>query len=57
MELSDAEQLAMKLDAIVNDTLIIDENGRTVWCKDLAKRYRAEMQRGKDGDFKGRVTL
>ena len=25
-----------------NDIQIIDENGRLVWAKDLARRYRAE---------------
>lgn len=51
------ELAAIQAMDVVDDTLIIDENGRTVWCRDLARRYRAEMRRGKEGDFHGRVIL
>jgi hypothetical protein len=33
------------------DYLIVDENGRTVWAKDLALRYRKELIRRQEGDF------
>lgn len=33
------------------DWKIIDENGREVWAKDLAARYRSELMRRADGDW------
>lgn len=34
------------------DTEIVDERGQVVWARDLAKRYRKELERRKHGDFR-----
>ena len=36
---------------IMWDYRIVDENGRTVWAKDLADRYRSELERRQRHDY------
>lgn len=51
--LSWPERLGLPVDTPreVWDILIVDENGRTVWAKDLAARYRTELERRKSRDY------
>lgn len=52
-QLSWPEKLGLPIDTPREqwDYLIVDENGRTVWAKDLAARYRTELERRKSRDY------